>query len=296
MIATMSPGTGLVAKNVNKEPVYQSSTKVNLDPQDIVASILSGLNLNNPNSYIQSANDIAMLNTETSQAMAREQMAYQTEANAKAMDFSATEAQKTRDWEKLLSDTAHQREVRDLIAAGLNPVLSANQGASTPSVASAQGVTSSGAKGSVDTGTLDVLSSVFSQMMNYEMQMKSIDVQNRQIDAQLAMNEMSNTTNKLMSDNQVAASMYNAGLTSSAQRYAAGVTAGATQYAALLNSEAARYSADKSYEQWEKGLHNNVAQTGQYFINTLKDLVTGSKSYTTPKTDNYYMPYGMSSK
>lgn len=55
--------------------------------------------------------------------------------NTEAANRNAqAEAQKQRDWQSNMSNTAHQREVKDLQAAGLNPTLSADggNGSSTP--------------------------------------------------------------------------------------------------------------------------------------------------------------------
>lgn len=45
---------------------------------------------------------------------------------------NADQAQAQMDFQERMSNTAHQREVADLEAAHLNPILSANSGASTP--------------------------------------------------------------------------------------------------------------------------------------------------------------------
>lgn len=82
---------------------------------------------------------------------------------------SAKQASANRAFQEEMSDTAHQREVADLKAAGLNPLLSVNSGASVPSGSVAP---------VVNPGASDPMSEVKSLQ-----QMKQVDAQTDAIKA-----------------------------------------------------------------------------------------------------------------
>lgn len=81
-----------------------------------------------------------------SQQSADKQMDFQREANAKAMAFTYDREKSQQNYAERLSSSAHQREIKDLKKAGLNPILSAKYGgSSSPSMSPNIGQTSSGA-------------------------------------------------------------------------------------------------------------------------------------------------------
>lgn len=133
------------------------------------------------------------------------------EQSAANSAFNAQQSQINRDWQEYMSSTAHQREVNDLITAGINPVLSANSGASFGTVANSSADPSSAA------GL-----------------------------AQLAMTQMNNAASIEMSKISAEAQKAAAGATAAATMAAASTSAAATRYAAQQSAEAAKSTAHET--------------------------------------------------
>lgn len=189
---------------------------------------------------------------------------WQERQNKIAMDFNAAEAARSRDWQQMMSDTAHQREVADLRAAGLNPILSASGGNGAPvtSGATASGVTSAGAKGETDMSAAQAIAGVMGAMWSAQTQLES---QRINAQANLAIAEKNNATSRLVAElytNQSREASYLASATglqqsqisaavseliarigAEASRYGADTSAAASMYGAAQNASAARYSA-----------------------------------------------------
>lgn len=86
---------------------------------------------------------------------ADKQRTWATNENVLQRDFNAAEAQKQRDWEQYMSNTAYQRQVEDMRSAGINPGLVNGSGASAPGGAAASGgANASGSGSNLGIGTI----------------------------------------------------------------------------------------------------------------------------------------------
>ena len=183
--------------------------------------------------------------------------------NQIAMAASASEAAKNRDWQKMMSDTSHQREVKDLVAAGLNPVLSSNSGAPVGSGSSGSGYTSGASSASADSSgsaIAGLFGSLISNAAQLQMQDKTIAWNRENLLAQMQMQDKSLALGLQQSLN----SLTGAKISAQAQMAAAGTSAAAQRYASDQSYAAQHYAADQMYK-WQ-------SQNAQLSSSTQKNI------------------------
>lgn len=126
-----------------------------------------------------------------------------TGAQREANEFNAVEAEKNRAWETQMSNTAYQRQVSDMVNAGVNPALALGgtaSGASTPSGTAAQSTAASPPMSMSDVMQIAMLPA---QMKMLDQQVRGVELANQEKEIDLKFLEQEKVTSLALDSAQI---------------------------------------------------------------------------------------------